>query len=261
MNPVSGAIAEFDRRRPRPHHWWLLTAPLAWIGLMEFTLRAPRIGIVFTLAAAVAIPALSWLWLHHHVPRWGLPLAVFVLLLSAVAAFSVVNIRWWQHVVVGISAVALYWLMRGDDVAAGQPQRGRITSFTMALAVFSLWLSELTFGVGLYVAVPWWLLAVIAAGSTAAIAFVTWATIDVPIGRFRRGLIWSALLGAELMVALWWLPTPAHVGAIVATTVIMLWLQAGRHMWLNDWRPDRGRRYVIIGGAVISLVLLTARWT
>jgi hypothetical protein len=209
----------------------------------------------------LVISGLSWYYLRHHLPRWALPLTVFVLLLASVAALSVVNIRWWQHSIAVISTVSLYLLLRGDDLITGQPQRGRLTSLTMAVAVFFLWLAALTFGVGLYVPIPWWWLAIIAGVSTAAVAFVTWASIDVPVSRFRRALPWTAVVGAELMMAIWWLPTPSHVGAIVATTIIMLWLQACRHLWLNDWQPGRGRRYIIIGTTVVCLLLLTARWT
>jgi hypothetical protein len=67
-------------------------------------------------------------------------------------------------------------------------------------------------------------------------------------------------LGAELAVVGWWLSTSVWTSSVLITVLGMMMVHMSRHVWLDTWKPGRGKRYILLGVSVMAMVILTAKW-
>ncbi len=218
----------------------------------------PRFGLWVTGFLSIIFPLLIWRQWPGKRPGW-LAIISLLFLLSSGAAVSVISLAIWQYVILAASGIffaAVLTIRRDpDDVLAG-----RLINVVAALTVFFGWITFLSFGIGIFFIWPWWWLAISGALLTGAMSVIIWQTSGVPWHVSRRHLWLAVILGFEIMLATWWLPTVVFVGGILAATLVTLWAQTLRHIWLQTWEPGRGRRYLTVGLSIIMAVLITARW-
>lgn len=233
---------------------------LFWVLALEWTIARPGVGLFVTGAVGLLILVVVWWWIRRYSNWWPRVAALALVQVSSLGVLTVVATMGWQHVLAVGSGWLLWLALRADQRNLGAIMAGRTASVSMFTAVLFSWLVILSFGIGVFVVWPWWSLAIGGAGLSVLAAVVTWSAADIPLRKSWSYLPWVAVGGFELMLASWWLPTPVYVGSIVGVTVLMLWLQAMRHVLIGDWEPGRGRRYLVVGGSVIGAVLVTARW-
>jgi len=236
----------------------VVLAGLLWLGALEWLIVQPTIGLWAAATAAVLIVMVGGLWLSIYGSRWLLMVHLFVVVATSATALSFVTDRLWQHAVAIVGAGLVISAFRQALEPAEQHLRGRLAAFGMTIVMWFGWLSILSVNVFTNLA-TWWLM-IFGAVLMTGVTIVVWAEADVPWRRFSRWLPVWAFWGAEMALVIWWLPTSIIVSSIVATTIIMLFLQAMRHYWLATWSADRGRRYVAVAGGIVTAVLLTARW-
>lgn len=233
-------------------------AGLLWLGVLEWVIAQPAVGIWGAGAAVVLIIVVGGVWLSLQGSRWLLMTHLFVVLVASGTALLFVTNESWKH---GVAIVGAGLVMAAFRQALEPPEpilRGRLAAFAMTLVTWFGWVSILSVNVFTNLA-TWWLM-LFGAILTTIVAAIVWAEADVPWRQFARWLGWWFIFGAEMTIVIWWLPTSILVSSIVATTLQLLIVQAVRHHWLGTWTADRGRRYMTVGGSIIIAVLLTARW-
>lgn len=233
-------------------------AGLLWFGVLEWLIAQPPVGRWGAALVALLVMIVGGWWLSIKGSRWLLVVHLFVVLVASGTALLFVTNRGWQHGVAIVGAGLVTAAFRQALVPPEQHLRGRLAAFAMTLVMWFGWVTILSLNVFTNLA-NWWLM-LFGAIMTTAVATVVWAEADVPFRRFARALPFWTLLGAEMTVVIWWLPTSIFVSSVVATTILMFFLQTIRHYWLETWSPDRGRRYLTVGGSIIVAVMLTARW-
>lgn len=236
----------------------VVLAGLLWLGALEWLIIQPTFGVWAAGVAAIMIVAAGGLWLGLNASRWLLIVHLFVVVATSATALSFVTDRIWQHGVAIIGAGLVMGAFRQAFEPGELILRGRLAAFSMTIVMWFGWLSILSINIFTNLA-TWWLM-IFGAILMTAVTVVVWAEAEVPWRRFSRWLPLWALWGAEMALVIWWLPTSIIVSSIVATTIIMLFLQATRHYWLDTWSADRGRRYISVGSTIVAAVLLTARW-
>lgn len=236
----------------------VVVAGLLWFGALEWLIAQPMVGIWAMGLIMVLIITVAGIWLSIRGSRWLLMVHLFVVLVTSASALSFVTNLSWQHGVAAVAAGLVMAAFRQALEPVNAHLRGRLAAFVMTIVMLFGWVSILS--VNIFTNLPTWWLMLFGAMLTTAVAAVMWAEAAVPWPRFRRWLPLWFLLGAEMSAVIWWLPTSITVGSVVATTMMMLFLQAARHFWLDTWSADRGRRYLAVGGTIVTLVLVTARW-
>ncbi len=230
-----------------------------WFAILEWSMTHARIGVPAAGIMAIALTLWTTRWRTNNPSRIGLALGTFNLLACCLLGFGFVPEGLPQHVVAVFSALLLIvWLQQSME-RLDEGIRGRIALLLMTCAY---WLSLIgLLGSSIFANVDWWWLAVASGALTSTIAMVVWLEVGAQWLVFRRAMPFIFLLGAELYMVIWWLPTSVLVGSVIATTIMMLFLQLCRHIWLDTWQAVKGRRYIVVGGTIIALVMLTARWT
>lgn len=231
---------------------------LLWVGALEWYRVNPKIGAI----AMVVVFAATSIWAYRHrqhlVSRGSFWLGITVYAVTGLGALSFVSTPFSQHLVIAIMSIVAWFYLRQAVRPTSSELQGRTATFVMSLVYFSGVMSLLSLGI--FARQPWW---VVVGGGTVLytlVAAIVWLDLEVPLRNFRRSLPWMAFLGAELMGVAWWLPTSVYASSILVTTIGVLFIHLGRHVWGDTWRPARGRRYLAIGLAIVVLVLLTARW-
>lgn len=254
--------------------WLPSVIGLLWFVGLEFIIQSGDRRTVevigLSLAAAIMLITVVWQWRadrRRQRPPDG-SLGTWLILLSSIGATifagaltnasSMVVRHLPAHIVALTSAILLVGWLHHQERHVIDPLRGRFAVFAMTIVVWWTIISLLSWAVFLSLSV-WW---VVGGGAAVALlaSLVVWWDAGVATETIRRALIPTAIIGLEVMAVSWWLPTAVLVGATVATTIIIFFIQVGRHLWLHTWHPGRGRRYVLTGGLVLALVLLTARW-
>lgn len=236
----------------------VVLAGLLWLGALEWMIVQPAIGLWAVVLAAILIVVVGGLWLRLLGSRWLLMTHLFIVVVVSASTLSFVTERLWQHGVAIMGAALVLGAFRQAFEPSERMLRGRLAAFTMTIVMWFGWISILSLNVFTNMA-TWWFM-IFGAILMTAVTTVVWAEADVPWRRFGRWLPVWAVLGAEMALVIWWLPTSILVSSIVATTIIMLFLQTARHYWLETWSADRGRRYIAVGSTIVGTVLLTARW-
>lgn len=253
--------------------WLSNVAGLLWFGSLELLLLSSQnhlfgwlaVGMMVLVLVGVIIMEFRWTTIGRG------PFVLFGSLIIAAASsglmffsgtvtasISTIFRQLPAHLTAITGAIALTAWLHHSQRQVVDPLRGRFAVFIMALSIWAGVYSGLSWAVFMGLQ-PWWL-AIGGAALLVLTGWVVWQDAGIPWTRFRWPLVVSALFGAETVVVSWWLPTPLAVGATVATTMMVLYLQVNRHLWLNSWHPGRGRRYLWTGTAIIILSLLTARW-
>lgn len=229
-----------------------------WLAALEWYRIAPRIG-VFGLVVVLVVTS-WWAFQHRHrlVSRGSFWLGITVYGATSLGALSFVGLPLAQHFVIVATAVVAWLYLRQAVSHTSSELQGRTAVFVMAIAYFSGVVALLSLGI--FVTQPWWV--VISSGAVLylLIAVIVWLDLEVPLVVFRRSLPWVFFLGAELMTVAWWLPTSIYVSAGLATTLGLLFVHLGRHVWRRTWEAARGRRYLAVGLSLVTIILLTARW-
>lgn len=233
------------------------TLAVFWFIGLESAIRFHRLGLY--IAAGLGVLLIIWaalLWRRGRATNVS-ALALFAHLPTSLAAMSFIGGVWAQHAVAIISA-ALIWFIIRQQRRSHDDLRGRTMAFITAVITWFGWFALLSAGVYLNVS-P---LGMIAAGGllSAAAALLVWIESGLPWQTIRLGLLAVGWFGAELFTLVWWLPTALLVGSVVGATIIVLVVQATRHLWENQWESGRGRRYLLVGSIVCLVVLTTARW-
>lgn len=229
-----------------------------WVGALEYAIRYPSASLWLAAVAAAAVAGLAASVTRRRPSRRSIILGMAVLFGTTAAVLLFAPGARWQQAVVVVSAVLALMLIRLPDVAHRSELQGRVMMFIMTMVMVFGWAAILSFGV--FFSVRWWWLMLMAVVLTGVVAVIVWEDAGAAWVRWRRHLPFVLVLAAEMLLVIWWLPTTVVVGSVVATTMLMLALQIFRHLWLETWKPGRGRRYLIIGVTVVGLVLVTARW-
>ncbi len=254
---------------------WLPTAlGVLWFMSLEFIIQAGErrtIEIIgLGLSAATLLLAVTWQWLadrRRQQPPDG-SLGTWLIMMATIGATvfagaftsanSVLVRHAPAHVVAVIGSLLLVGWLHHQERRVIDPLRGRFAVFSMTVAIWWMVISLLSWSV--FLSLPlWW---VIGGGGAAGVlaSLVVWWDAGIQSGIIRRALLPTAFISLEIATVTWWLPTAVLVSATVATTLLIFYMQVGRHLWLHTWHPGRGRRYLLAGGAVLVFVLLTARW-
>ena len=246
------------RTRSSLQPWLVAVFCLAWAGAFELFGRWIVPGGIVAFLVMVAIMATIRMMRKILPNSWSAMVGTAVIFLTSVAAFIFMTTVLGRQLVIVTSAGLLVVLLHSEEHSPVELLQGRTTLLAM---VVSYWLGFVgLLGMKVFLNWPLWILCLAAGVLTLAVAGVIWSEAGVPHWKVRLPLIFSAWLGAELYLGMWALPTALFVGSAVGATVALLWIQATRHMWLNSWRPERGRRYLALGATIIVVVLLTARW-
>ncbi len=229
-----------------------------WFVALEAVLRWPRAGAWLALGLGVLLAVWTSRWRTRERSRWSLPLAVALMTLTSLGALIFTSHHLAQHLMALLSAVTLTSFLDQAQHEMADELRGRLASFSLAVSLWFGWLALLS--AGTFLSVDRWWLVLGGAALTTAVAVVLWLECGMGSPLWRRWLPVFGWLGAETMLVTWWLPTSVLVGSVVATTLLSLMIQSSRHVWQGTWEPGRGRRYVLVGSAIMLLVMVTARW-
>ncbi|MBI2984434.1 MAG: hypothetical protein HYY50_02320 [Candidatus Kerfeldbacteria bacterium] len=233
---------------------------LVWLAILWWTVASPRPGLLVAAIVSVLGPGILWWRQRQYSPAWLWPATIAFFMTTSLAALSVTSSLVWQYGLITVSAAFVGLELDHQPRLDRLPQSRRLTMLIVALGLFFGWLTLLSFGVGIFLPLAWGWLVVGGAVVTVVAAIIAWVAAGVPWTTFRKIVPLVSLLGGLFMVGTWWLPTPVHVGSIVAATALTLWFQTCRHVWLGTWESGRGRRYLLTAGSLIGLVLGTARW-
>ncbi len=251
-----------DASQPVPHQSTVsgvgFVVPAAlWLAGLEMAIRYHRVGLL--MAAGIGLVLLAWAawqW-RRKLSNSVVAVATTMLAVTTLGGLSFAAGAWAQQTIIVVSVLTLY-LVGQQRQRQHDDLRGRTMAFATALFIWLTWFSFLSASVYLNIRMPWLVLG--ASIMTAAAAHLVWLESGIDPKKYRWGLLAVAWFGAELFAVTWWLPTSIFVGSAVATTVVALLIQASRHLWKGHWEAGRSRRYVVIGGAIIMVVLLSARW-
>ncbi len=272
MNPTS--LSSLQASRLGPPVWLGTAIGLAWFVAAELIIAsANRRSLAlagFGLAAVVMVVTIIQQYLHDR-RRGRVPIGALGALLICTSAVGVVifaggltsvtSVVWRQlpaHLMAVVSSSLLtgWWHHQQRQVA--DPLRGRFAAFIMTIVVWSFGFTALSWAV--FLGLPLWRLLVVTVITSSLASVVVWLDAGLEPSRVWRTLGPTVVLTAEIWIVSWWLPTAVLVGTTVATTMCLLYTQVARHLWLHTWHPGRGRRYALVGLAVIGLTLLSARW-
>ncbi|MBI5405328.1 MAG: hypothetical protein HY976_03835 [Candidatus Kerfeldbacteria bacterium] len=231
---------------------------LVWFAIIEAMLRWQQAGVWTALGFALLIAVISTRWRTRERSRWSLPPAVLLICLSSLGAVLFTSNNLAQHLVAGLSAISLISFLDQAQHEMADELRGRLASFTLAVALWFGWMTLLS--AGTFFPLDWQWVVAGGAAMTGVVGLVLWLESGIALRDFIRWLPAVVWLGGEVMLVTWWLPTSVFVGSVVAVTVLTLFLQAARHIFQHRWEPGRGRRYVVVGTSIITIVLATARW-
>lgn len=229
-----------------------------WFLALEAVLRWPRVGVWLAFGLAALLAVWTGRWRTRERSRWSLPLAVALITFTSLGALVFASHHLAQHLMALLSAVTLTSFLDQAQHEMADELRGRLASFSLTVSLWFGWLALLS--AGTFLSVDRWWLVLGGTALTTTVAVVLWLECGVAGRLWRRWLPAFAWLGAETTLVTWWLPTSVLVGSIAATTLLSLMIQSSRHIWQGAWEAGRGRRYVLVGSAIMLLVLVTARW-
>lgn len=241
-----------------PSQWLGPVMGAVWLAVIEAYFRWPVPGGIMVIMALIIFPLTLHFFRHLWPHPWTTEVTLDLVLLTSVTMATFLTSVLGRQVLAATSVGLLLMTLQGSQTSPIGALQGRITLFIMTVSMWFGWLSLLSLKI--FLSWPIGLLIGLAAVLTMMVAGVVWLDGGVPPKKVWRSVWLAGWLGLELFIAIWLLPTSTLVGSVVATTIIMLWAQFCRHLWLQTWQPDRGRRYLTIGSAVIVVVLLTARW-
>ena len=230
-----------------------------WLAVLEFIIVRPRPGLIAAAIVLAIVLTLVLRWPLADRPRM---MQAGLVLLTSLATISVLGIvvgQMGQQVVALLGAIMVgvtFW--QSEDVLQGVQHRGRAILSLVTADIFFGWVSILT--IGIILTWPWWLTILFGLALTVAAAILAWTDAGMTMRFITKRLPFVAIIGTEIMAVTWWLPTNPIVGAIIATTLIMVTLQIFRHLWQSTWEAGRGRRYILVSTSIIALIILTARW-
>lgn len=231
---------------------------VAWSGVLWWFLRQPAMGIWYALGLAVLVSLWAYRHRQHLVsPRsfwWGT--AVF--LLASVTMISFVTSSVAKYATLVMSGILLWAYLRQAIQQTNEELQGRMMIFIMTLSYWS-GMASLYF-LGIMMSWPWWQIFSIGAIWYAMVATIVWLDLRVALKTFRRALLPMVWLGAELAAVGWWLSTSVWTSSVLVTVLGMMMVHMSRHVWLDTWKPGRGKRYILLGVSVMAMVILTAKW-
>lgn len=253
----SMAYVESQLERAARFELWSVSAGAVWFGALELMRLRPAFGWVVVAATAVIFCLLASRFGRGSV-KFVSVVGTLLMLLGGFGMLFFISGTVVQHVITAAAGIMLMVWFQHQRSAESSEVRGRAMAFLMTLAVASIWSAILHFGILLNV--QWWILALGGLTLSFLTALVMWMEFGIPWKKLRAAGFMMAVLGAELTIAVWWLSTSVFVGAVIATTALMLMIRVGRHIMLQTWKTGRGRRYLAIGLTIILLMLFTARW-
>lgn len=231
---------------------------LLWLIGLEMAIQYHRVGLIIAAGIGLILIAwAAWQW-RLKISNSVVAVATAMLVVTTLGGVSFVAGAWAQQIII-VASVLTLWLVGQQRQRQHDSLRGRTMAFATALFIWLTWFIFLSASVYLNIRVVWLMIG--ASIMTAAAAHLVWLESGIDPRKYRWGVVAVAWFGAELFAVTWWLPTSIIVGSAVATTVVALLIQASRHLWSGNWEPGRSRRYLVIGSTIITLVLLTARWT
>jgi len=231
---------------------------LLWAGTLEWYVAFPVVGLIVT--GIVYLVIAGWAYRHRArlVSRGSFWLGIGLFLLATLGGLSFATSPLAQHAIIILTAMVAWIYLDQATHQVAPVLQGRVAMFVMTLTYAAAIVTLLNLRT--FVVAPLWFVIGLGTFIGTLVCIIVWLDLEIPFSRFRRVVPWIIWLAAEIMVLAWWLPTSFYVSAVVATTILMLFVNLGRHVWRDTWEPARGRRYILIGGAVLLLVLLTARW-
>lgn len=228
-----------------------------WFGAMQAFIARPLLGFSAVFVAGIII--LGWVFgaRHRVISSWSYRLGVVLVLLSSLLAMIFLGENGQQYMAWGSAILLLIYLQQATEHTPTLLQ-GRITTFVMTVTMWLLVWSFLNWAV--FVNGRWWQVVLGGVLAVTAVSIVVWLELGIAWQKFRSTLPAMVWLGGALLLTIWWLPTAVVVSSTVATVMIMLFIHIIRYVWIGDWQPRRGHRYLLIGGIIIATTLLTARW-
>jgi hypothetical protein len=229
-----------------------------WLGAIELVINTLLVGAIAIALASALVIGWTFFGRHQVTSRLALRIGMILILISTIGALvflphgALIQLLCW-----GSAALVFIY---GQQATEPTPTllQGRLTTFAMVVVIWLILLASLSWAV--YINGQWWEVGLVGLVTVPLVATVICLELGVAGRQIRSIIPWLAGLGAELFIATWWLPTAVIVGATVTTVVVTLFIHAVRHVWVGNWQPARARRYLIIGLAIVSLVLLTARY-
>jgi hypothetical protein len=179
-------------------------------------------------------------------------------MLASVSMVSFVTSPVAKYATLISSGILLWMYLRQATLPTSNELQGRMMIFLMTLSFWSGMVA--LYFLGVMVNWPWWRVISIGAVFYVVVATIVWLDLQVAFKTFRRALFPMFWLGAELAAIGWWLSTSVWVSSFIVTVLGMMMVHSTRHVWLNSWKPGRGKRYLILGITVLLSVLLTAKW-
>lgn len=145
------------------------------------------------------------------------------------------------------------------DSARYQPQS--IANTTSVLNVLGLFLlSSAFFGLSIFFSQPAWALFLVWMCVVTLLTLSVMLAHNISFQNARSSVIVSGVLLGEFFWVLLLSPLGMYASALLVTAIYYMFVNLSRYFYLHSLDSARIRRYLIIGGSVFLLTLLTAPW-
>lgn len=145
------------------------------------------------------------------------------------------------------------------DASRYQPQS--IANTTSVLNVLGLFLfSSALFGLSVFFSQPAWALFLVWMLVVTLLTLSVMVAHNISFDQSRSSVIVSGVLLGEFFWVLLLSPLGMYASALLVTTVYYMFVNLSRYFYLRSLDSARIRRYLIVGGTVFVLTLLTAPW-
>lgn len=180
---------------------------------------------------------------------------VYTINIRSILLFHVSSVMIMGFVGIYLNNVFLFHF----DSSRYQPQS--ITNTTSVLNVLGLFLfSSMLFGLSIFFGQPEWALLLVWILTVTLLTLSVMVANNISFDSSRSSVIVAGILLGEFFWALLLSPLGMYVSALLVTTVYYMFVNLSRYFYLNSLDSDRIRRYLLIGGSVFLLTLLTAPW-
>ncbi len=230
-----------------------------------FRLPALVVGFFFTVGVTIALSALAASYQRSKVAIWRLIFAPSILVLGSYLFHLLIGSPVARFFSVTLVMLLLFgYIMRLDTLKAGDEDALdsalRYNRIIILIGVFSV--AVFSFGIRQFVHIPIALTALVMGMILAAVSYEVLLQAGDSIDKKLRIVVSGALavLGAEVLVGLSFLPTPFMVNSVALLVAYFAAVRASVRILQGDMGTRELRYGLVVAGFLVMLVLSTARW-
>jgi len=241
--------------------WWLAwPRALIEIGFLVFVLVA--LEIWYLTLRPVAVTQLQVALHRKEFWRFFLMPGFFILAINLF--LLIVDNSFWQQVIIVATALLLLMILQNLFDRFHQASRYPANSFESLSGIINsislFLLVTILYSFSTFLDLSIWFLALLFLGTTTLLTYQTMWIAGIEIKRSWFYILIIDLVLVELFWVMFFLPNTFYVKALIVTILYYLAVNLSRNYLINLLNRKMIWRYLIIGGIILLLVLLTAQW-